>query len=219
MKLPIEKGIIKLKDFPQEKILVGLKKEFKEEILKHLKRKYTKQIGITPSQFYNFKHNEKITVKLLFKIYNYLVKKEFKEFSYENIEKNISIIGTKRGDIYIKNPKLPFNFNNKEGVYFISGILFDGGIDKQFKPHYGNIILQQRERIINYAKEIFGDIKSNEVNAKRGPMVRFPKSIGIILNHCFNIGVGNKMYHNNKIPDFIFKLNKDSKGHFFKTSI
>lgn len=216
MKSPIEIGIIRLKDFPQERILVGLREEFKKEIFKHIKRKNVSQIGIIPSQFYNFRDNEKITIKLLFQICSYLTRKGFKEFSHNHIEKNISIIGTKRGDIYINDPNLPFNFNNEEGAYFISAILFDGGIDRQYKPHYGNRILEQRKRIVKCVEKIFGKINSREVNSKRGPMVRFPKSIGIILNYCFDIGIGNKMYNHNKIPEFIFKLNKKNKGLFLK---
>ncbi|MAG45201.1 MAG: hypothetical protein CMH63_00305 [Nanoarchaeota archaeon] len=216
MNQPIEKGIIRLKDLPQEEILVGIKKEFKKKIFKHVKRKDVEKIGITSSQFYNFKDNEKITIKLLFKFCDYLTRKGFKEFSHSKTERNIGLMGTKRGDVYIKTPALPFNFNNKEGSYFISAILFDGGIDKQAKPHYGNIHLKQRRRIAKYVKKIFGKIESNEINPTRGPMIRFPKSIGLTLNACFGIGIGNKIYHNNKIPSFIFKLDEKLKKDFLK---
>ncbi len=222
MNKPIKTGVIGLLDLPSDKILIGLKKPFKENIIKAVKHAFgdvntfTKTYNKKPSSFYNFKNNQKTTLKFLLEISNILVKKGFKQINPKNIEKNIEIMGTKRGNIYLHKPNLPFNFNNKEGAYFISAIFFDGGIDKEFKPHYGNNYLHMRKRTVNGAKKIFGEIKSKETNAKRGALVRFPKTMGIILNSCFNIGAGNKMYHNNKIPDFIFNLNKNNKACFIK---
>ena len=125
-------------------------------------------------------------------------------------------MGTKRGNIYIKNPKLPFDFNNREGAYFLSAIFFDGGIDNQLKPHYGNLDLSMRKNIVKCAKSIFGEINSKEVNFERGAFVRFPKTIGIILNHCFCLGFGNKIYCDNKIPEFVFELSKNAKSCFLR---
>jgi len=217
MNNPIKTGIVGLNNLPQDLILIGIKNPLKEELLKHLKSRNTrKSLNIKLSQFYNLKDNEKVTLNFLLKTTKYLAKQGHKQFSYKNLEKNIEIIGTKRGDIYIRNPKLPFNFKKEEGAYFIAAILFDGGIDRQYKPHYGNINLGMRLRIVKCAESIFGEITSKEVNAEKRLFVRFPKTMGIILNHCFNIGVGNKMYCNNRIPDFIFSLDKQSKSYFLR---
>lgn len=214
---PIKTGVISIKELPKDKILVGLKKPFKIELLQHIEPyKLGKILGIKPSQFYNLKVNEKIKLSFLLNLSDYLVKNGFNQFSYEDIEKNIEIIGTKRGDVYIRNPNLPFNFNNEAGVYFISAILFDGGIDRQYKPHYGNINHEMRKRIVNCANQLFGEITSEETKHEKRLFIRFPKAMGIILNHCFKIGIGNKMYCNNKIPDFIFSLNNVHKIFFLR---
>ena len=125
-------------------------------------------------------------------------------------------MGTKRGNTYLFNPKLPFDFNSEAGAYFIAAILFDGGIDRQYKPHYGNVPFKQRKRIVDSAMEVFGELKNRESNPNRGYMVRFPKCIGIVLNYCFKIGIGNKMYSNNKVPAFVFNYPKELKSVFLR---
>lgn len=217
MNVPQETGIIGLRDLPKTKVLVGLKKLFKEDLLNCINIKKAKRdLRLTNSKFDNFKYNEKITLDFLFKIIEYLFNKGFKQFSIENVEKNIEIMGTKRGNIYLRDPKLPFNFNNEEGAYFISAIFFDGGIDRQFKPHYGNLDFGMRLRIIKSVKKLFGEIHSRETNPSNRNFIRFPKIIGIIINHCFGIGIGNKMYCNNKIPNFIFNIDKSKKACFIR---
>lgn len=217
MNHPINTGVVGIEDLPVNKILIGLKEPFKKDILKHLSRNImAKSLNTKPHTFYNFKNNEKVPLKFVLDLSNHLIKQGFSKFSHKEIEKNIEIIGTKRGNVYIRNPKLPFKLNNREGAYFISAILFDGGIDRQFKPHYGNLDLGMRTRVVSCARNIFGELTSKEVNAQRGYFIRFPKTMGIILNNCFGIGVGNKMYCHNKIPDFIFKLDKNAKSCFIR---
>ncbi|MAG20206.1 hypothetical protein CL618_02120 [archaeon] len=223
MKQPYETGIVHLWDLPEDIILIGLKKEFKISMLKAIKKSSKKiiyflnEINEELHTYYNFKHNQKVKLSFLWKVSNKLLKKGFKEFNKKNIEKNIEFIGTKRGQTYIFSPKLPFNFNTEAGAYFISAIIFDGGIDKQFKPHYGNIVLSMRKRIVESAKEIFGELKNREINLTRNDyFIRFPKSIGIVLTHCFKIKEGNKVYSNNSLPQFIFKYNNKLKSTFLK---
>jgi len=219
---PLMAGIVHLWDLPENIILVGLNENYKSKVLKAIRKSfsriedYTNLLGRKLFSFYNFKHNQKITLDFLWKTSKILSKKGFKEFSKEKIEKNITLIGTKRGNIYITNPRLPFNFNSKAGAYFISAILFDGGIDRQFKPHYGNVPFKQRKRIVECVNKIFGTIESKETNPNRGYFVRFPKCMGILLNHCFKIGSGDKMYLNNSIPKFVFNFPEDLKTIFLK---
>lgn len=216
MKKPIESGIVHLWDLPKDIILVGLKEKYKKSIFRHIKdldKLFSKDKRYL---LYNLKNNQKVKLSFLLKLSSILVNKGFKGFNRDEIEKNIKIIGTKRGNTYIFYPKLPFNFNSESGAYFISAILFDGGIDKQYKPHYGNINLEQRKRIVKCANNIFGNLKNKESNPDRGYLVRFPKCMGILLNYCFNIGIGNKMYCNNSVPNFIFKLPNKLKGAFLK---
>ena len=221
MNKPLETGIVHLEDLPSNLIFIGLKDNFKEKLLNSIKTNFTsindftKLIDKNIYFYFNLKNNQKIRLDCLIKIIK-ILGKYCDKINLKNLDEDIKIMGTKRGNIYIKNPKLPFNFNNKSGAYFISSIFFDGGIDRQFKPHYSNMDLSMRKRVVDSVKDIFGEIKSKEINYKNRVFVRFPKVIGILLNCCFNIGIGNKIYHNNKTPYFIFKLNKKEKSCFVK---
>lgn len=210
----IKTGVINLSDLPSEKVLIGLKNDFKKQIISRIRNDYKikdfcNKLGVKLSKLYNFENNEKVTLSFLNKI--------TKELNTKNIEKNIEFLGTKRGNIYLKNPKLPFKLNTKEGARFISALLFDGGIDRESKPHYGNINKNLRKDILNCVFSIFGDINSKEIDVNRNDyFIRFPKVIGLILEYCLNFKKGQKAYINHSIPEFIFNLDKKFKYEFIR---
>ena len=210
--------IVNIKDLEDENVYIDLNKKSKEILKQKIKNKFktyktfSKQLNLKVdnlkrnNDLLHFFGGHKITLKFLQKIIS-----PFPELTESFIEKNIYRIGCKRGNKDIYNPKLPFDFNNKEGIRFISAILFDGGISSILKPIYRNNDKHLRNIIINCSKKIFGDFEEKEI----GTLILFPKITGIILKRI-GLKEGKKVITNPKIPKFIFNTKITNKGLFLR---
>lgn len=212
------KYIVNLDDLECEDIYIDINKESKEILKGKIKngfktyKTFSKYLNLKTDRLYrnndllHFFGGHKIKLSFLKKIIS-----PFPELNDDFIEKNIYRIGCRRWNLDIYYPKLPFNFNTKEGIKFISAILHDGGISSSLKPNYRNNDTQLRKSIINCAKKIFGDFKVSE----SGTFVSFPKTMGIILKKI-GLKEGKKVINNPAIPEFILKSDLECKRIFLR---
>lgn len=125
------KGIVHFWDLPNNLCIV-LDPQFKDKLMKEFMKiaitKYnaSKITGIsrpTISDYIN-KKNHKMRMALLLRIANII---NNGKFNFSNIEKKILWIGDVNSQGII-NPKLPFNFNSREGSRFLAAICNEGWI-------------------------------------------------------------------------------------------
>lgn len=206
---------ISIFDLMEENIYLDLNNEGKEKILTEVIKKYDTLSNFPDKTLYDvltrLKLGKKISIKNLFKII-----KELK-LSEEFIEKTIiNITSFKNTDIGLKNPKLPFNFKNKETARIIAGILGDGSISRNLLVDYHN---QQKiliKLISESGKKVFGDIDEKIYLKKCGTyQLHWPKIIGIFLFHL-GLYPGYKVITNQNIPPVIMSSNKDIKKMFIR---
>lgn len=159
------------------------------------------------------RRNKKASFKLICKISEFLTFNGYKEFSLENMEKNINRISADNPGNEILNPKLPFNFNSPSGSRFLSAIFHDGGINRQLQPFYVNFDSQMRKSIKISAIKIFGNIQGQIDGRKQ---LTFSKIIGEALVYGFGLPTGRKIYFDPCIPEFIIKANQKIRKSFIK---
>lgn len=200
-------GIIRFWNLPN-KIHIILDSNFKDKLMKEFMKivrtkynanKLTGIARITISDYIN-KKDSKIRIDFLLKIINIINKKEF---DLNNVEKNIKWIGhfNSQG---IVNPKLPFNFNFRQGARFLAAICNDGWISDGV--YYSNNEKGLRDSVKKDALSVFGGNKNtirDWIKAK-DQYLSFPSVIkdALILMTEFK---GIKSENNPPIPSFILK--------------
>jgi len=211
--------IINFWKLPEERNYVILKPEFKNELIKEYKKKKSikeiaKILNCSRHTVKQIEKNDKIKIKNIINLSKIINKKEF---SLENIEKNIIWIGhpLSKG---IENPKLPFDFNNRESARLIAAIYNDGCITKGSKKKnnkfcYGKLMYD------NFEKDLRMSIKKDALNilgGKEDSIKEFEKEsrkyivfpsitrdiLELIIKHK-----GRKSEKNLNVPKFITKNN------------
>jgi hypothetical protein len=214
-------GVVHLWDLPQKEVYLDLERRYKMRMLNTARslagnwNNFVKAIGKKRSFIYNMLSNQKVSLKDIIKISDFLVSNGFDDYKLEIIEKKVILLGTKSGNGTIVKPNLPFNFTNENATTFLAAIFFDGGMVHDLKPYYGNTYQSHRTRIKKCAERIFGKINNKESTPSRGFMLRFPKILGIII-HTLGIKPGEKVFTNPSLPEFIFNLNFKAKCSFLR---
>ena len=200
-------GIVHFWNLP-DKIYVILNSEFKYNLMKHfmknIRSKYNakKITGIQRATISNIINNINATIRIgyLLKIIEIIDKKEF---NLNCVERNIKWIGDFRGK-GITNPKLPFNFNLREGARFVGGICNEGWISDGM--YYSNSKDESRESVKNDALKIFGGNNQTIGNfiKEKDQYLAFPSIMRdtVIVLTDFK---GVKAERNPKIPHFILR--------------
>lgn len=200
-----EQGIIHFWDLPN-KLYVILDSKFKDRLMKEfmkvLRTKYNanKVTGIQRETISNIINKTKPTIRIdyLFKIIEVIGKEKF---NLSNVEKNIRWIGDFKSQ-GIVNPKLPFNFNSREGARFLAAICNDGGISHN--AYYCNEDKDLRESVKKDTLTIFGgdyDVIAERIKGN-DHFLQFTSIIRdvLILMTGFK---GIKSENNPSIPSFI----------------
>ncbi|MBU2406717.1 MAG: hypothetical protein KKA26_01895, partial [Nanoarchaeota archaeon] len=200
---------VSLNDTPSEKIYLKLNKKAIDFLLDKIKKENVNLFS--PIELYRFKIGKKVSINFIKKISKNLGLK----ISY--FEKNMELITScKNTNIGIKNPKFPINFNTKEGIRLISGIIGDGEINNQLQPGYNNQDKKLIEIILKSFQQVFGKIDYKiYLRPDKTYQLHFPKIAGLIL---LKIGMkpGYKSITNYGIPRFIFNTSKKKKSVFIK---
>ena len=166
---------------------------------KYNANKITRISRPTISDYIN-KESPKIKINFLFKICQVV---DNNEFNPENVEKNIVWIGDFRSQGII-NPKLPFNFNSREGARFLAAICNDGWISDGVC--YSNSEQDLRMSVTEDALSVFGGNKSAITELVNGNdrFLRFPSIIRDVLILITEFK-GIKSENNPAIPSLILK--------------
>ena len=137
------------------------------------------------------------------------------QFTPESIEKKIIWIGDQRS-YGINNPKLPLNFNCREGARFIAAICNDGWISDNI--YYSNTSASLRNSVKKDTIVVFGGDKQmiHEWIKKKDQYLSFPSIIRdtIILFTKFK---GVKSENNPAVPTFILKTKQNIYGWIEQT--
>lgn len=212
IKISAKDGIVHLWDLPEDRVCVKLPNDLQKLMIEKAltlvngRYKLAKEIGVKPVNIYDFEQNrfKSISLSVVKKLSNFLVKNGMPEFSLENLETKLELIKAKFVGNEIFHPKFPMNFNCEEGAQIIAGIFFDGGITLGGYPFYTNNEDSSVEKMIENVKAIVGDIEYNlrklRPNTKQ---VEFPRIFGHILTFGLNIPKGKKVFINPSIPEFI----------------
>ncbi len=208
-------GIVRLEDLNLKEIFVQLESEFYNRLNQKIKT-----IGITKLaeslkisnrillHWLNEKEKCLIRLDVLTKVCTY--------FNLNFADKIIYLRGKDgRG---IKNPKLPFDFNNIEGVRIVAGIMGDGGISFTRKsPYYTNSNSSLIEGYIADVISVFGDVEYTLERKPRKNCVVIVLSFShLISSVLIELGIqrGKKVENNSNIPTFIFNLEDKCKFTF-----
>ena len=200
-------GIVHLWDLPHKQIYIKLRKEYYEKLIRLIHKLFNnshKEIGkaIDEKSYMISCLEHGKTAKplfLLIKLYKMLNEKGYREFTLENLEKQIDYIKAKGTATILYNPKLPFNFNSPAGGRIISAVLHDGSLTGN-RFTYANNSEILKEKVYAAIKEVFGDIKA-DINSKR---LRPPKIVYYALVNGLKMPAGEKTIENPSYPDFIF---------------
>ncbi|MEK6936915.1 MAG: hypothetical protein AABW58_02490 [Nanoarchaeota archaeon] len=197
-------GIIHFWEFPS--LYVKINKNFKEQLMNNFfKEKTTNQaaelLHISVTTIRNLKKNSyRLKIDYLIKISKHISKKEF---SLEEIQKNIVWIGDK-SSYGVVNPNLPFDFNSREGARFLAAICNDGWISDGV--YYSNSDSYLRKSVKSDGLSIFGGDK-NTIKIwikKKDQYLSFPSIIRDSMISMTDFK-GVKSINNPNIPDIIFK--------------
>ncbi len=128
--------------------------------------------------------------------------------SIQEIEKNVIWIGGKRGP-GINSPKLPFRFNTPSAAKLAAAFNSDGTIErntvKRGHVSYYNEEGTIRKLVIQYAKDVFGDIYTREVQRKDGGHYVELSAISGDSLKLVGIPEGSKAKANPHIPPNVMK--------------
>jgi hypothetical protein len=154
---------------------------------------------ISKSALGRFFRKEKIKIRIDFvlKIINFL------RISLEDLEKNIIWIGANNSE-GINKPKLPFDFNSREGARFLAAICNDGWISDG--AYYSNTSQSLRDSVRNDTISVFGGSKKviKEWFKDNDQYLSFPSIIRDVLILITGFK-GVKSENNPPIPSFILE--------------
>lgn len=206
-------GLVQLDDLPETEFFIELNKKDKYEIQNLLKsysllEKFCKENEISDRIISHWINDGSFLRLDVFK-------KLVKILKLENI-KIKALRGKDRGKI--KNPKFPFDFTTISGVRFIGSILGDGSLNKGYEISYANTNKNLIKGFVADSKNIFGFTEINARKIKTGynsdiNIVSLPNICGKILSRV-GIKPGRKVVLNQKIPNFIFKLDEVKRWNF-----
>lgn len=215
---PEQTGIVSLEDLPENEIFVSLKRNFHKQLEKKIRDygifKFCKKLNVSNRIISHWlTDGSLIRLDILNKILNF--------FDYKLNNKIDFIRGRDGGCIY--NPKIPFDFNNKEGVRIIGGILGDGGIpSNRPNPFYSNSNNNQIKGFLKDITTVFGKVKYSVRKYKKdNSTVEIVELPALVQKIFLKLGLkkGKKVETNPEIPKFIFDLEKDKKGEFLSQII
>ncbi len=202
-----EDGIVHFWDLPKTNHVI-LQPTFKSEVMKTFvdemgspnKASKLSGVGRTTIRRYLNREKPKIRIDFLLKISGML---RNRSFDNNQLEPNIIWIGdvNSKG---VANPKLPFNFNSREGARFLAAICNDGWISDGV--YYSNSESDLRKSVKNDALKIFGGNVEAITEAKKAndTFLRFPSIVRdtLIILTGFR---GVKSENNPPVPKFILK--------------
>jgi len=202
-----KEGIVHFWDLPRRNHII-LDTTFKDKLMKIFMKitrtkynanKITNISRPTISDYIN-KNNPKIRIDLLLKIINII---NLKIFDLNDAEINIKWIGhfNSQGIIY---PKLPFNFNSRDGTRFLAAICNEGWISDGM--YYSNSKNESRKSVKNDALKVFGgnNLTIKEWIREKDQYLAFPSIMRDVVNILTEFK-GIKSERNPNIPSFIFK--------------
>ncbi len=211
-----EKGIIHLSDMTRDKsVTLDLARQLKREIKQRIEKQY--------QSVDNFKKKFKIKCDLhtflsaqqsigIMTLNSILINLDMGLYE---VEKKVLRIGTKTGHA-IQNPRLPFNFNSKEGFLVIAAIFGDGALSRQFIASYGNNYPHLVQKVKYCALAVFGEIDGIWEGRKgKFHMLSFPAIVGRIINKL-DIPRGTRAITNPHLPPFILTGSYENKIEFLK---
>ncbi len=202
-----EKGIVHFWDLPKTNHVI-LQPAFKADIMKTFVdmtssvHKASKLSGIsrTTIKRYMTMNKPKLRIDFLLKISD-IVRNE--DFAINQLEQNIIWIGdvNSKG---VASPKLPFNFNSREGARFLAAICNDGWISEGV--YYSNSEPDLRKSVENDALKVFGGSAEaiTEATKANDTFLRFPSIVRDTLMVLTGFK-GVKSENNPPIPKFILK--------------
>jgi hypothetical protein len=152
--------------------------------------KLAKIIRCCPQTIYNYSNGVSMTVGFLKKLLIYLC------ISFDEVEKYIKELS------WLKNPKLPFNFNTKSGAILIGAFLSDGS--NSTRVLYKNSKKVMIEKIIEGTKNVFGEDVTIDfrISDEGVPTIFLPRIVGRALSK-FGVVCGKKVRINPSLPDII----------------
>lgn len=200
-------GVVNLSDLP-EKIHVILNPRFRDKLMKEFmkiartKYRANKMTGISRTTLNRMIKNKngRIKIDFLLRIARLINKKEF---SLNEIEKRIAWVGHSNSQGII-NPKLPFNFNSREGARFLAAICNEGWISAG--AYYSNSSQELRDSVTKDTLSVFGgdDDAVREWIKEKDQYLAFPSVIRDVLVLITKFK-GVKSENNPPIPSFILK--------------
>jgi hypothetical protein len=225
-------GVVHFWELPREKTYIKLDDSYKKEIFGKAKSLSGTWVGLGRKLNLHINENSyscgilrgilrggnNIRLDILLRLSDYLVLNGLENYEKKSTEKHIVAITTKhspKGYGGILNPKLPFNFNEKEGGIIIAAFLHDGGIDNRFLPNYrSEVSYKLRKQVKDAAASILGDIRIKISEPKNRMQIYFPKIVGLILTSGLGMKHGRKVLTNPGIPKFIFNTKEETRAAF-----
>ena len=222
-KTPHKTGLIHLRDLLegktykyQDKFYIELNPKFRNEFYQTLLnggRSITNIANETKIKFtrlWDQLNRTPLSIEILYKLSDYLIKKGYHKYSLEIIEKNILYIkssGSNSQKVY--HPKFPINLLTKEGVRFIAHLYHDGHIgyiNKQ--PGYTN---QSKEEIKVFKEKVSSQDRKH-VNIHLLRTLNIPKQTGKVDSFVSF----NDLGYVKDIPAFVHEVKTilNKKGRF-----
>lgn len=204
-------GIVRLIDLPQEEVYARISELFRSKlsILRDKRFKNTKDmakaIGESESVITSFfLGKSSSSLKLIKKLADF--------FEIKDYDKEIVWIGGRTRGCGIANPKIPFNFNTREGGMFIASVLGDGTFSHNFEVGYINYCPLLLRRVKRTANKLFGKVR---IAAEDNTSVTFPVIVGRVLK-VLGMSQGRKTVTNPSIPEFITNGSEECRIGFLK---
>ncbi|MEK6860134.1 MAG: helix-turn-helix domain-containing protein [Nanoarchaeota archaeon] len=202
---------ISIKDFP-DRIYIKLNDDYKKEILDKLskiKLNYlSKKLKISKTTIIEWKkRTDYFPLKKIKEILKIINKNNLKE-----LNNNIIAYGTKKSNLYIKNPKIPIA-DSPSFREIVIHIMCDGCYNQEngYAAYY-NFPKETKKEFINELKECFGDI-----NFKiHQDHVHFPTAIPLILKDYLKIDFNSKKC---RVPLKFFKGNRKNLSAIIRAAI
>lgn len=182
---------------------ISLKKEFLDKfttkLWKYSQNKVKSLTGVTNSVVGRIRRKERKTIR----IDQILKLNKLTKFNLEEIEQNIIWMGAPNSQGII-NPKLPFNFNSRQGARFLVAIYNEGWISDG--AYYSNLSQELRNSVKKDTLFIFGGNENTikEWVKEKDQYLAFPSIIRDVLNIVTNFK-GKKSENNPSIPSFILQ--------------
>jgi hypothetical protein len=218
-----ESGALHLWCLPKDKVYVELDEYFKDQLrvaVKSLFGEYKKACEAISELHYEFGsfvkgHSKRLS--FIIKLVNCLSIKS-PIFTMKELEMNIKSISSRAGH-KISNPKLPFDFNTKEGATIIASALHDGCITKTYHFAYFNKDEVLVNRLKAAVRSVIGDVVPKEQKHENGLIgVHYPNVVGYILT-SLGLMAGDKVDNDVGVPKFLFSAPKEMISEFLGQAI